>query len=313
MARFLVKRLLLVIPTLVLAATLAFLAARVLPGDAAQVALGDYATKQATATLRHEMGLDAPLPVQYLQYLANLAHGNLGVSFATRRPVTEQFGRLAPYTLSLAVGGAVVGIVLGVPAGILSAVFRNSALDQIIRLVTLADVAMPIFYLGLLALWVFGLTLRWFPLLGAGHWSDPGSILSHLVLPAVVVGLNVAALVMRVARSSMLDVLGQDYVRTARSKGLSRTRAVVHHALRNAAIPIVTIISLQLGNLLGGSVITEVVFARPGVGKLLVDSVISRDYPQVQAGVLLFAAAFIFVNLITDVMYAWADPRIRLS
>jgi ABC-type dipeptide/oligopeptide/nickel transport system permease component len=309
--RYVVQRLAFVVPTLVLAATLAFIAVRVLPGDPAQVALGDYATRDAVEQLRAQMGLDEPLPIQYVRYLADLARGQLGTSFSTRRPVLEQVLRLAPYTLVLASSGAVLGLLLGVPAGIASALWRDSWLDRVVRLVSLAGIGLPIFYLGLLLLWVFGLNLGWFPLLGAGDWADPSDVLRHLVLPATVVGLNVAGLVMRVTRSSILEVIAQDYVRTARAKGLGSRAVLSDHALRNALIPIVTVVSLQAGNLLGGSVITEVVFGRPGVGKLLVDSVLSRDYPQVQAGILLFAAVFVLINLVTDMVYVVADPHIR--
>lgn len=311
MVGFILRRLALLPLTVLLVATLSFVAVRVLPGNPAQVALGDQATTEAVRELKHEMGLDRPLIVQYGRYLAALARGDLGASITSHRPVTEEILRQMPFTFLLALSGAVLGVALGLPAGVISATFRNSPADFVIRLLTLAGLGIPIFYLGLLCIWLFGLRFAWFPAMGSGDLIDPGGLLWHLVLPGAVVGLNVAPFIMRVARSSVLDALYQDYVRTARAKGVREARVIRYHVLINALVPVITIISLQAGNLLGGSIITESVFARRGVGQLMIASVLSRDYPQVQGGIVFFALLFSMVNLLADVVYAWANPVIR--
>jgi len=311
MIGFVGRRLALLPLTVLLVATISFVAMRVLPGNPAQVALGDQATADAVRQLEHEMGLDRPLVVQYVRYLAELVRGDLGTSITRHRPVTEEILRQMPFTFVLALSGAVLGVLVGLPAGVVSATFRDSTADYVIRLLTLAGLGMPIFYLGLLFIWLFGLKLGWFPTMGSGDLSDPGAVLWHLVLPAAVVGLNVAPLIMRVARSSVLDALYQDYARTARAKGVREPRIILRHVLVNALVPVITIISLQAGNLLGGSIITESVFARRGVGQLMIASVLSRDYPQVQGGIIFFALLFSVVNLLADVLYAWVNPVVR--
>lgn len=311
MMRFLGRRLALLPLTILLVATMSFVAVRVLPGNPAQVALGDQATAEAVRQLEHEMGLDRPLVVQYARYLVELVRGDLGTSITRHRPVTEEILRQMPFTLALALSGAVLGVLVGLPAGIVSATFRASPGDYVIRLLALAGLGMPIFYLGLLFIWVFGLKLGWFPTMGSGDLSDPVAVVWHLAVPAAVVGLNVAPLIMRVARSSVLDALYQDYARTARAKGVREPRVILRHVLVNALVPVITIISLQAGNLLGGSIITESVFARRGVGQLMIASVLSRDYPQVQGGIIFFALLFSVVNLLADLLYAWVNPVVR--
>lgn len=311
MAGFLFRRLTVLPLTVLLVATISFVAVRVLPGNPAQVALGDQATAEAVRELEREMGLDRPLPVQYGRYLAALARGDLGRSITTHRPVTEEILRQMPFTFLLALTGAVLGIVVGLPAGIVSATFRGSTVDYMLRLLTLAGLGMPIFYLGLLCIWLFGLRLGLLPAMGSGDLTDAAGLVRHLILPGAVVGVNVAPLVMRVTRSSVLDVLHQDYVRTVRAKGFGEGRVIGRHVLANALIPVITIVSLQAGNLLGGSIITESVFARRGVGQLMIASVLSRDYPQVEGGIIFFALVFSAVNILADVLYAWVNPTVR--
>lgn len=313
MAGFVLKRMALLPVTLLLVITITFVTVRLLPANPAQLALGDQATTSAVHRLEHEMGLDKPLATQYFTYLGNVLHGNLGTSLSTHLPVTQEILKLAPYTLLLALFGAFFGVLFGVPAGVISAARHNSALDQVLRLATLAGIGMPIFYLGLLLIWLFGVRLGWFPVVGTGHFSNPASLLRHLVLPGAVVGFNVAPMVVRVTRSSMLEVIHQDYVRTARAKGLGSFATLGRHALRNAMLPVITIISLQMGNLLGGSIITEAVFSRRGLGDLLISSVLNSDYPQIEGGVIFFALAFAMVNLLADVLYMVADPRVRAT
>jgi ABC-type dipeptide/oligopeptide/nickel transport system permease component len=311
MAGFLLRRLAVLPLTVLLVATISFVAVRVLPGNPAQVALGDQGTAEAVRGLEREMGLDRPLPVQYGRYLASLARGDLGRSITTHRPVTVEILRQMPFTFLLALSGAVLGVIVGLPAGVLSATLRSSGLDYLMRLLTLAGLGMPIFYLGLLSIWLFGLRLGWLPAMGSGDLTDPTGLARHLILPGLVVGLNIAPLVMRVTRSSVLDVLHQDYVRTARAKGFGELRVIGRHVMMNALIPVITIISLQAGNLLGGSIITESVFARRGVGQLMIASVLSRDYPQVEGGLIFFALLFTAVNILADVLYAWVNPTVR--
>ncbi len=311
MAGFLFRRLAVLPLTILLVASISFVAVRVLPGNPAQVALGDQATADAVRELEHEMGLDRPLPVQYGRYLSSLARGDLGRSITTHRPVTVEILRQMPFTFLLALFGAVLGVVIGLPAGVLSATLRSSVLDYALRLFTLAGLGMPIFYLGLLSIWLFGLRLGWLPAMGSGDLTDAAGLARHLILPGLVVGLNVAPLVMRVTRSSVLDVLHQDYVRTARAKGFGELRVIGRHVMMNALIPVITIVSLQAGNLLGGSIITESVFARRGVGQLMIASVLSRDYPQVEGGIIFFALLFTAVNILADILYAWVNPIVR--
>jgi peptide/nickel transport system permease protein len=311
MAGFVFRRLTVLPLTILLVATISFVAVRVLPGNPAQVALGDQGTADAVRELEHEMGLDRPLPVQYGRYLLSLARGDLGRSITTHRPVTVEILRQMPFTFLLALSGAVLGVTIGLPAGVLSATLRSSVLDYVMRLCTLAGLGMPIFYLGLLSIWLFGLRLGWLPAMGSGDLTDAAGLARHMILPGLVVGLNVAPLIMRVTRSSVLDVLHQDYVRTARAKGFGELRVIGRHVMMNALIPVITIVSLQAGNLLGGSIITESVFARRGVGQLMVASVLSRDYPQVEGGIIFFALLFTTVNILADILYAWVNPIVR--
>ena len=294
------------VPTLWGVATVVFFMARLLPGDPARVIAGLLASPQDVERVRHEMGLDQPVYVQYLDFMGSLVHLNLGTSAHTNAPVVEEIGSRLPYTVELAVVALAIAIVAGVLAGIVAAVRRNTALDLVISALSVFGVSMPVYWLGLMMIIVFAIGLRVFPAAGA---DEPASI----VMPALTLALFSVGLIARMTRSSMLEVLGQDFIRTARAKGASLRGVIFHHALRNALLPIITVIGLQFGALLGGAVVTETVFAWPGVGRLLVDSIFFRDYPVVQGLVLMFGTTFVLINLLVDVLYAYVDPRIRYS
>jgi ABC-type dipeptide/oligopeptide/nickel transport system permease component len=310
MSQYILKRILIAIPTTIGALTFIFFTMRILPGDPAVALMGEAATPEALADMRQMLGLDQPLIVQYGTYLWRAIQGDFGRSIATNYPVTSYIRRMFPYTLLLALSGIGVAILIGVPIGILSSLRRNTPFDFMLRAASLIGLSIPVFYFGILLLIAFSLYLEWFPLIGGGDFSDPLSILHHLVLPATALGLTLAAFVTRLTRSAMLEVISQDYIRTARAKGVDEGRVIFKHALRNTLIPLVTVLGLFVGTLLTGAVLTETVFARPGLGKMLIDGIINRDYPIVQAAITLFTLAVIGVNLIVDVLYGWIDPRI---
>ncbi|REJ31973.1 MAG: peptide ABC transporter permease [Bacillota bacterium] len=304
MTRYIVRRLLLAIPVLIGVSIVVFWMIRAIPGDPARVLAGEGAPLEVVERIREQYGLNEPLHVQYMVFLKHLLQGDLGRSIRSRRPVTEEVAaRLGP-TLELAAGSMVVAIVIGVSTGILSAVRPNSWIDAASTFIALVGISMPVFWLGLMLMYFFSYELGWFPTAGRGTWR-------HLVLPSLTLGLSTAAIIARMTRSSMLEVLRQDYVRTARAKGLHEWAVVLKHAFRNALIPIVTVTGLQMGSLLGGAVMTESVFAWPGIGRLMVDSIIARDYPVVQGAVLVVAVGFILINLLVDVLYAYINPTIR--
>jgi ABC-type dipeptide/oligopeptide/nickel transport system permease component len=298
------RRLLAAIPTLWGVATAVFIMARLLPGDPARVIAGVLATQDQVDRLRHQLELDQPLPVQYITYLGRLVHLDLGTSAHFGGPVSGEIASRLPYTAALALAALTFAAVLGVSAGVVAALRRNTMVDLAISAVSVLGISMPTYWLGLMLIVVFAIQLRLLPAAGA---DDPTSI----VLPAVTLGLLSVGLVARMTRSSLLEVLGQDYVRTARAKGVPPARVVVAHALRNALVPILTALGLQLGALMGGAVLTESIFGWPGVGRLLLDSIFSRDYPMVQGLVLLFAVTYIAVNLLVDLLYLVVDPRVR--
>ncbi|MDR7432888.1 MAG: ABC transporter permease [Armatimonadota bacterium] len=281
-----------------------FVAIRLIPGDPAQIMAGQAATEEVVRQIRQSLGLDQPLPVQYLYFLRNVVRGDLGRSLFNGAPVVEELGQRFPRTVRLALASIVVASLIGVPAGILAATRHLSWLDTLVMLVALVGVSMPVFWLGLNLILVFSVRLQWLPAFGYETWR-------HLLLPSVTLGAASAAIVARMTRSSMLEVLGQDYIRTARAKGLAERVVVNRHALRNALIPVVTVLGLQLGTLLSGAVLTETVFAWPGIGRLLVDAVLARDYPIIQGATLLIAATFVALNLAVDLLYGLLDPRIR--
>lgn len=298
-------------PTLLGVLTIVFLITRLIPGDPARVILGELATPEALREMRHLLGLDQPVYIQYLKFLGDLLQGDLGTSLRTQASVLDEILRVFPYTLELSVAALIVSAILGVPIGIFSAIRRNTAGDFLSMAIALLGVSAPVFWVGILLILVFSLGLGWFPVIGAGSHDDLGKLLHHLALPAIALGTLNTGLMARLTRSTMLDVLGEEYVRTARSKGLSERVVIWRHALRNALIPIITLMGLNLGRLMGGAIVTETVFARAGLGRLLVDSIFARDYPQVQAVVAFFAVVFILVNSLVDLSYTYIDPRIE--
>ncbi|TFU16867.1 nickel ABC transporter permease [Thermus tengchongensis] len=304
MLTYAIRRLLIAIPTLFGVVLLVFLMVRLAPGDPAVLLAGEFATPETLQAIRERYGLDRPLPEQFLLYLGALLRGDLGESARSRRPVLEELKTYFPNTVELAVAAILVALLTGIPLGILAALRPGSGLDLGVMTLALLGVSMPVFWFGLLAILIFSVNLGWFPVAGKGT-------LAHLVLPAVTLGVNATALLARMTRGTLLEVLSQDYIRTARAKGLRERVVVFKHALRNAMIPVVTVAGLEFGSLLAGAVITETIFAWPGLGQLLVGSILARDYPVVQGAVLLVATSFILVNLLVDLLYAGIDPRVR--
>lgn len=304
MLRYLVRRLLLTIPVLIGVATLVFALIHLVPGDPAQAMLGEGAAPEELVKLRHSLGLDQPLLVQYKSFLAGVAHGDLGTSFRYNTPVTAQIREKLPNTAKLAVAAMVLAILFAIPLGILAAVFRGTAVDYTAMTVALAGISMPNFWLGPLLAILFAVRLGWLPVSGTGSiW--------HLVLPAVTLGAALSAILARMTRASLLEELRELYVLAARARGLSARRAILRHAFRNSLIPIVTIIGLQFGAVLTGTIITETVFAWPGLGRLLIQAINFRDYPLVQGCILFISVTYVAMNLLTDLAYGFLDPRIR--
>ncbi len=310
MRTYLIRRCLMIIPTLIGIATVVFIIVRLAPGNPAEMLLGDYATPEALAMLKDKMGLDRPIFYQYGVYLQQLAQGDFGRSFATNREVLPEIIRHLPYTLELSLAAVLISIVVGLPAGILSAIKRDTLFDRVSMVAALFLAAMPLFWLGILLMLFFSIRLGWFPLIGAG---DPTTLnaVKYLVLPSIALAGTPIALVARITRSSVLEIVEQDFVRVARAKGLRENRVILKHVLKNAMIPVTTVIGLNIGQLLGGGVVIEMVFARPGLGKLLIDSIHARDYLQVQGTVIVTAALFVVINLLVDLSYSLFDPRVR--
>jgi peptide/nickel transport system permease protein len=306
MARFALRRLLHVVPVLWGLSTVVFLMLRLLPGNVAVTLLGFRYTAKAAAVLNHQLGLDKPLLVQYLHYWENLFQGNLGRSAVTSIPVVKTLGSQFPPTLALAVSAMGVAVVIGIPAGAFAAVRFRSVIDSLTVVIATLGLSIPPYFLGIVLILIFSVALRLVPVVG-------GSGFEALILPAMAVGLPAAGYVARVVRASMLEVLGAEYITTARAKGLRDRVIVVRHALRNALVPIVTVLGLQFGQMLGGVVIVENVFARPGIGQAVVTAIEQRDIPLVQGCVLLLGAVYVVVNLLTDILYAAINPQIRLS
>ena len=306
MLRYLVRRLLLTIPVLLGVATLVFSLIHLVPGDPAQAMLGDGASPQDIAELRTSLGLDRPLLEQYLTFLRHAIGGDLGRSFRTGQPVTTMIVERVPATAELAVAAMFVAILIAIPLGVVAAVWRGTAADYGAMTFALAGVSIPNFWLGPLLAIVFAVELGWLPVSGRGT-------LAHLILPSVSLGLALSAILARMTRASLLDELRELYVRAARARGVSRVVAITLHALRNSMVPLLTIVALQFGAVLTGAVITETIFAWPGIGRLLIQSIGFRDYPMVQGCILLIAVTYVTVNLVTDLMYGVLDPRIRLE
>ncbi|AOB31490.1 glutathione ABC transporter permease [Bordetella sp. H567] len=311
MTRYAVKRLLLAIPTLLAMLTAVFVLVRLVPGDPAAVMLGDQASAAALAALRERLGLDLPVQVQYLNFLRDMLSGNFGVSMASGRTVLQEVALVLPWTLQLTAAAILIGVLFGLPLGMWAALRRNAWPDYLGRVLSLTGLSFPAFVSAILMLLAFSIELQWFPVIGStvsGNWNAQ---LRALVLPAFNLGLIMTAYVMRVTRSSMLGVMGEDYVRTARAKGVRPLRLVLRHGLRNALIPIVTVVGLYFGTLIGNSVLTEIVFNRPGLGKLILGALNTRDYTLLQGLMVVFAACVILVNLLTDLVYGLVDPRVK--
>ncbi|HEY7791707.1 MAG TPA: nickel ABC transporter permease [Vicinamibacterales bacterium] len=306
MGSYILRRLLLTIPVLLGVATLVFALIHLVPGDPVQAMLGEGATPADVAELRTKLGLDRPLYVQYESFLVGLVHGDLGTSIRTNEPVTQAIAERVPATVELAFASMCVAVLIAIPLGVLAAAWRGTGIDYGATTLALLGISIPNFWLGPLLAIVFSIELGWLPVSGRGG-------LAHLVLPAITLGAPLAAVLARMTRASVVEELRELYVLAARAKGVSRTRAVLHHAFRNSLIPIVTIFGLQFGAVLTGAVITETIFAWPGVGRLLIQAIDFRDYPLVQGCILLIAFAYVGANLLTDLTYGWLDPRIRYN
>lgn len=334
MGRYIVRRLLNLIPVLFGITLLVFLFLHLIPGDPAIVMLGDRATPDQVEALRERMGLNEPLPLQYLAFLGNLVRFDLGSSIFTGVPIIREILIRWPATFELSVAAMLIALVLGIPAGVLAAVRKNSWLDNLTMSGSLIGVSMPVYWLGLLLVYLFAVNLQWLPPSGrisvdAGLSFEPitgfylfdtliqgdfaafQDVLAHLALPALTLSTIPLAILARITRSAMLEVLSQDYIRTARAKGLLELRVIFKHALKNAMLPVITIVGLEFGTLLGGAILTETIFSWPGIGKWIYEGILSRDYPVVQGGVIFVATAFVLINLLVDLSYALLDPRIQ--
>ncbi len=306
MPSFLLSRLLSMFTVLLGVITLIFFLIHLVPGDPVQAMLGETATPTDLEALRIALGLDQPLLTQWWLYMSNLFQGNLGNSLYSKEPIIDILIERFPATLELAAAGLLVAILLALPLGSIAALRKDTIYDNGAMVFSLLGVSIPNFWLGPMLILLFSLMLGWFPVSGR-----EGAL--SLVLPAITLGTALAAILGRMVRSTLLEVLNEDYIRTARAKGLRESAIVIHHALRNASLPIITILGLQLGTLLGGAVITEIIFAWPGIGQLTIESIQRRDYPLVQACILLISLSYVFVNTFTDILYGWLDPRVRYS
>ena len=331
MIQYILRRLILAVPVLIGVTFIAF-GMLLATGDPTSALAGEHATPALRAAIREELGLDDPLPVQYGRFLWRLLQGDLGRSIMTRSPVTAELKLFFPATVELALAAMIVAVLVGVPLGVWAGYRHNSFMDLGTTVGALVGVSMPIFWLGLMLLWIFGLKLNWFPTTGrigpdvnlqtitnlyivdsiiTGNIQALISALHHIALPALALATIPTAFIARITRSAMVDVMHTDYVRTARAKGLVERLVVAKHALKNAMLPVITVIGLQTGSLLAGAILTETIFAWPGMGRWIVNAIVSRNFPVVQTGVLVFALVFIAVNLIVDVSYGWFDPRVR--
>lgn len=330
---YILKRLLFMLLVMAGVATMVFFITRVIPADPVGAILGGNAPIELVDKMRHQLGLDKPIHLQFVDYLTNIVHGDFGVSLKTNRPVTDDLKEFFPATLELAIASILITIVFGIILGILSAVHRNKLIDHVMRVFAIMGVSMPVFWLGLLLLLLFYYFLEWLPgggrhslfvfpphytgmvvvdCLIAGDWATLWDALRHLVLPAFVLGYASTASVARIMRASMLDVLSQDFIRTAKAKGLSKRIVIYRHALKNALIPVVTVIGISFGSLLSGAVLTETVFSWPGVGRYIVHALLFLDYPAVVGGTLFFAFVYSLANLVVDILYVALDPRMHV-
>ena len=313
MVSFLIRRVLAMLPTLLIVMIVTFFLIHLIPGDPASVMLGPYATVDQIEQLQHAMGLDQPITVQFAKYVSDVFRGHLGQSILFHMPVTKLMLQRAETSIMLALCSLIVVLVIGLPSGIIAAIKRNTWIDQLFLSVALLGASIPSFWLGLVLILAFAVRLHWLPSSGYPPIFATGNIanLRYLILPAITLGFSNSALLARLTRSSMLDVLQEDYIDTARAKGLGENKVILKHALRNASIPIVTVLSFTFAGLLSGTVVTETVFALAGVGRLVVESVLGRDYPTIQGIMIVVAFIYLFINFITDVIYAFLDPRVQ--
>ncbi|HBB33052.1 MAG TPA: peptide ABC transporter permease [Cyanobacteria bacterium UBA8803] len=334
MALYIARRLLNLLPVLLGITLLVFTLLQLIPGDPAVVILGERATPEQVEALREQLGLNQPLPLQYLTFLWNLMRLDFGTSIISGVPIAEEIKTRWPATFELSVAAMVVAVVLGIPVGVLAAVRKNSSLDNLSTIGSLLGVSMPVYWLGLLLIYLFAVNLNWLPPSGrlsieAGLNFKPITgfyiidallqvdikvlldVLSHLILPALTLGTIPLAILARITRSAMLEVLSQDYIRTARAKGVQERWVILQHALKNALLPVVTIIGLQFGTLLGGAILTETIFSWPGIGSWIYEGILARDYPVVQGGVIFVSVSFVIINLLVDISYPFLDPRIH--
>lgn len=313
MLAYCIRRSLWALPTMFAVLVFIFLVMRVLPGDPAYAILGDEAPPEALEQFRRNWGLDRPLPQQFGNYMSGLVTGDLGLSMANRQPILPQLLRAMPYTLDLTIAGSAIGLLFGIPLGVFTARHRNSSVDYVGRIISLAGLSVPSFYLGILLIFFLSFKYQWFPVIGGGDLSDPWSRLYHLVLPALSVGLSQTAYITRVARSSFLEVINADFVQTARAKGVGERLVMFKHALRNALVPVVSVAGIYVGILIGSSILVTIVFNRPGLGKLMVGAISTHDYTMLQSIMAFYAGIIVVVNLLTDLAYGLVDPRIRYS
>jgi peptide/nickel transport system permease protein len=312
MGSYVAKRIVGMIPVMLLVSVVIFLIIHITPGDPVLVMLGEEANAEARDRLRQELGLNDPLPIQYALWLGRVVRGDLGRSIRTHQPVSEAILQRLPVTIELAIAAMCVALAIAIPAGITAALRRNTGADIASSILALLGVSVPNFFLAILLIWVFALHLRWLPPIGfTPIIQDPALNLKGLIMPAVTLGAAVAAVVTRQMRGSLLEVLGNDYIRTAYAKGLREHSVIRQHAIKNAMIPVITVVGLRTGNLLGSAIITETIFALPGVGRMVVDSIFQRDFPMVQGITLYLALIFLVINLLVDLTYAYLDPRIR--
>jgi peptide/nickel transport system permease protein len=304
MLSFLLSRLLSMLIVVLGVITLVFLLIHIVPGDPVQAMLGESATPTDQAALRQALGLDQPLWTQWLTYMQHLLQGDLGLSFYSKEPINNMLLQRLPATLELAISGLFIAVLIAIPLGSIAALHKDTFWDHGAMVFSLLGVSIPNFWMGPLLILLFSLTLGWLPVSGRESFSS-------IVLPALTLGTALAAILARMVRSTLLEVLHEDYIRTARAKGLRESAIIIHHALRNASLPIITVLGLQLGTLLGGAVITETIFAWPGIGQLTIESIQRRDYPVVQACILLISTSYVLINTSTDILYGWLDPRVR--
>jgi peptide/nickel transport system permease protein len=314
MTTYILRRLVMLVPVLIVVGVVVFGLVHLTPGDPAAVILGDRATPEDIARLREQLGLNDPLPVQFVRWFSNVLRLDFGESIFLGEPVTQALLDRVQPTVLLTVYALSIQVIIGIPAGILAAVRHNSPLDRVLTVMAISGSAVPTFFLGILLILIFAVRLRWLPSGGYVPFvEDPAAHLKAMLLPAFALGFSAAGLLARLVRSSMLDVLREDYVRTAFAKGLPEQLVIVRHALRNALIPALTVIGISIGALLGGAVVTETVFTIPGMGRLVVQSIARRDYPVIQGAIIAIAMTYVLVNLIVDVLYVYIDPRVRLG